>query len=96
MDVRIGGGWRYIQKDADGNEFAFRGEYVVVDPAKRLVATFEFELMAGHIVTGHDQFETLPDGKTKVTVKSSFASPEALEGMLQSGRESDLSWLGIV
>ncbi len=26
MDVRPGGVWRYIQRDADGNEYAFNGE----------------------------------------------------------------------
>lgn len=94
MDVRVGGGWRYIQKDAHGNEFAFRGEYQVVEPPHHLVATFEFEPMAGHIVTDHYHFERLPDGKTKVVVKSVFDTLEALEGMLQSGMEggANESW----
>ncbi len=94
MDTRVGGGWRYIQKDADGNEYAFRGEYKVVDPPHYLVATFEFEPMAGHIVTDHYHFEGLPGDKTKVTVKSIFGTLEALEGMLQSGMEggANESW----
>jgi uncharacterized protein YndB with AHSA1/START domain len=94
MDVRVGGGWRYIQKDANGNEYAFRGEYKVVEPPHKLVATFEFEPMAGHIVTDHYRFEAQPGGKTKVIVKSVFDTLEALEGMLQSGMEegANESW----
>lgn len=94
MDVKVGGRWRYIQKDEHGNEFAFRGEYKLVDAPRHLIATFEFEPMAGHIVTDSYVFDTVPDGKTKVTVKSTFETLEALEGMLQSGMEggADESW----
>ena len=94
MDVRVGGGWRYLQKDEQGNEFAFRGEYKLVDPPNQLVATFEFEPMAGQIVTDSYLFEAMLDGKTQVTVKSTFDTLEALEGMLQSGMEggAEESW----
>ena len=94
MDVRVGGRWRYIQNDGNGNTFAFRGEYKIVDPPKKLVATFEFEPMAGHIVTDTYLFDALPEGKTQVVVKSVFETLEALEGMLQSGMEggADESW----
>ena len=94
MDVRVGGGWRYVQKDEQGNEFAFRGEYKLVDPPNQLVATFEFEPMAGHIVTDSYLFEAMSGGKTQVTVKSTFDTLEALEGMLQSGMEggAEESW----
>ena len=94
MDVRVGGGWRYVQKDEQGNEFAFRGEYKLVDPPNQLVATFEFEPMAGQIVTDSYLFEAMSDGKTQVTVKSTFDTLEALEGMLQTGMEggAEESW----
>ena len=50
MDVRVGGKWRYVSKDEQGNEYAFRGEYLEIDPPHRLVSTFEFEGMPGHVV----------------------------------------------
>lgn len=87
MDVRVNGGWRYIQRDADGNEFAFRGEYLVIDPPKRLVMTFEFEPMAGQSGTDSYVFETIAEGKTRVVVTSSFESLELLEAMVNSGME---------
>jgi uncharacterized protein YndB with AHSA1/START domain len=88
MEVKVGGRWRYIQKDAEGNEFAFNGVYKEVMPPERLTYTFEFEPMAGHISTETITFEELPGGKTKITTRTTFESLEDLEGMLQSGMES--------
>jgi uncharacterized protein YndB with AHSA1/START domain len=86
MDVRPGGAWRYVSRDADGNEYAFRGEYREVVPPERLVATFEFEPLPGHV-----SVETLTlvehDGKTTLTNTSVFDSVEDRDGMLQSGME---------
>jgi uncharacterized protein YndB with AHSA1/START domain len=87
MDVRVGGVWRYIHKDAEGNEFAFNGVYKEVKAPERLVSTFEFEPMAGHISTDTLTLEELPDGRTKLTARTTFKSIEDLEGMLQSGME---------
>lgn len=86
MDVRPGGTWRFIQREADGNEYAFNGEYLEVTPPERLVNTFEFELMPGHIIEDTATFEDL-GGKTRVTVTSLFANVEDRDGMLQSGME---------
>ena len=87
MDVRPGGVWRFIQHDADGNEFGFNGEYREIVPPERLVNTFEFEGMPGHIIVDTAMFEELPDGKTKLTVTSLFDTVEDRDGMLKSGME---------
>jgi uncharacterized protein YndB with AHSA1/START domain len=87
MDLRVGGVWRYIQKDPEGNIYAFNGVYKEVDAPKRLVATFEYEPMAGHIIIETYTFEALPDDKTRLTTRSTFPSLESLEGMAQSGME---------
>src|SRR5574341_357191 len=93
MDVRPGGVWRFVQRDADGSEFAFHGEYREVTPPERVVATFEFEGMPGHVVVDTTTFEE-QNGKTKMTVTSLFESVEDRDGMLQSGMESGMreSW----
>ena len=57
MDVRPGGQWRYIQRAPDGTEYAFNGEYREVAPPERLVSTFEFEGMPGHIAVDAAQFD---------------------------------------
>ena len=87
MEVKVGGVWRYIQRDAEGNEYAFNGVYKEVKPPERLTYTFEFEPMAGHVSTDTIEFEELPDGKTKITARTTFDTLEDLEGMLQSGME---------
>jgi uncharacterized protein YndB with AHSA1/START domain len=88
MEVKVGGVWRYIQKDAEGNEYAFNGVYKEVQPPERLTYTFEFEPMAGHISTDTLSFQELPDGKTMITARTTFDTLEDLEGMLQSGMEA--------
>jgi uncharacterized protein YndB with AHSA1/START domain len=85
MDVRPGGVWRYIQRDADGSEFAFHGVYHEISQ-KSLVQTMEFEGMPGHVLL---EIVTLEDinGKTRLTEKSVFESVEDRDGMLKSGME---------
>lgn len=87
MDVRPGGEWRFVQRDADGNEWGFHGEYLEITPVERLVQTFEFEGMPGHVVEDTAVFEDL-GGKTRITTTSLFATPEDRDGMIQSGMES--------
>ena len=87
MEVKVGGVWRYIQKDAEGNEYGFNGVFKEVRAPERLAYTFEFEPMAGHVSTETITFEELPDGKTKITSRTTFDTLEDLEGMLQSGME---------
>lgn len=87
MDVRPGGRWRYINRAPDGAEYAFNGEYREIVPPARLVSTFEFEGMPGHISIDTATFDEV-DGKTLVTVTSLFQSAEDRDGMLESGMES--------
>ena len=86
MEVRPGGTWRFIQRDAEGNVYGFHGEYKEVVPPKRIVDTFEYEEMPGHVLVESATFEEI-DGRTKVTQKSVFETVEDLEGMLASGME---------
>ena len=86
MDVRVGGVWRFVQRDVAGNEYAFNGEYREIAPPKRLSYTFEFEGMPGHMLLETVTFEE-HDGQTKVTVTSLFRSAEDRDGMLHSGME---------
>lgn len=85
MDVRPGGIWRILNRDADGNEYAFHGVNHEISP-RRLVNTFEFEGMPGHVLLG---IVTLEDvgGKTKLTAKSVFETVEDRDGMLKAGME---------
>jgi uncharacterized protein YndB with AHSA1/START domain len=87
MDVRKGGIWRYVERDADGNEYAFNGVYHEITAPERIVYTFEFEGMPGHVLLETVSLEE-HDGKTTVTDLSVFQSIEDRDGMIQSGMES--------
>jgi uncharacterized protein YndB with AHSA1/START domain len=86
MDVKPGGMWRVIQRDAKGEEFGFHGVYHDVQPPKRIVYTFEFEGMPGHFSVETVVFEE-KDGKTMVTDTVLFQSVEDRDGMVQTGME---------
>jgi uncharacterized protein YndB with AHSA1/START domain len=88
MDVRQGGMWRFVQRDATGHEFVFYGEYRQIVPPERLVNTFEFEDVPGHIILDTLIFEELPDGKTQLTATSLFETIGDRDGILSSGMES--------
>lgn len=87
MEVRAGGVWRYIQRDQQGNEFAFHGVYHSVSAPERIVDTFEFEGMPGHVILETMTLEAQADGKTSLTVSSVFQSVADRDGMLSSGME---------
>jgi len=86
MDVKHGGVWRYVQRDAQGNEYAFRGVYHDVTAPERLVYTFEFEPMPGHILLETVTFEE-QDGKTRMIDHSVFQSVADRDGMISMGME---------
>lgn len=86
MDVRMGGIWRYVQRGANGDEYGFRGVFHEIKSPERLVYTFEWEGMPGHILLETVTLEAR-DGKTIVTDASVFQSVEDRDGMLQSGME---------
>lgn len=84
MDVGVGGTWRYIQRGPDGKEYAFHGEYREVVPGERLVYTFEFEGMPGHVSVETVTLEE-HDGVTKVMDRSVFGSVEERDTALKTG-----------
>jgi uncharacterized protein YndB with AHSA1/START domain len=50
MEVRMGGIWRYVLRDLEGLESAFHGVYHEILALERLVFTFEWEGMPGHVL----------------------------------------------
>ncbi len=91
MDVRPGGAWRFVvRNDSDGEETGFRGTYREVTPPERIVQTFEWEGMPGHVIVETATFEDLGE-RTRVTNTSLFHTPEERDGMLASGMEKGLT-----
>jgi uncharacterized protein YndB with AHSA1/START domain len=90
MDVRAGGSWRFVLSGDDGSETAFRGTYREVSPPERIVQTFEWEGMHGHVSVETATFEDLGD-RTQVTTTSIFHTTQERDGMLGSGMERGLN-----
>lgn len=90
MDVRPGGQWRFINRDADGNAYGFHGVYHEVLAPERVIQTFEFEGLpeTGHVTLETMRLEALPGGRTRLSVQSVFQSVVDRDGMLQTDMES--------
>jgi uncharacterized protein YndB with AHSA1/START domain len=84
LDLRPGGLWRFVQRDAEGNVYGFHGVYHEVAIPDRLVYTFEFEGTPGHVLLETARFEE-QDGKTRLVQQSVFQSVEDRDEMLQAG-----------
>lgn len=90
MDVRTGGRWRFVVRNSDGSESGFLGAFREVTPPARIVQTFEWEGMPGHVSVDTATFEDLGD-RTKVVTVSTFHTTEERDGMLGSGMEGGLN-----
>jgi uncharacterized protein YndB with AHSA1/START domain len=93
MDVRPGGQWRFINRDAQGNAYAFHGVYHEVLAPERIIDTFEFEGLpeTGHVTLETMRLEELPGGRTRLTTQSVFQSVADRDAMLQSGMETGIN-----
>src|SRR5947209_6297459 len=92
MDVRPGGQWRFINRNAEGNEFGFHGVYHEILAPERIIDTFEFEGLpeTGHVALETMKLEELPGGRTRLITQSVFQTVADRDGMLQSGMEGGL------
>jgi len=86
MEVREGGRWRFVEREPGGNEYGFHGVYHAIVSPERIVQTFEFEGLPGHVLLETATFEEHA-GKTRLTSQSVFQSVEDRDGMVQSGME---------
>jgi len=85
-DVRDGGKWRYVHKDAQGNEYGFHGVFHGTPTPDSMVQTFEFEGVPGHVSLDTTTLQE-HDGRTLVRSVSSFQSVEDRDGMIAADME---------
>jgi uncharacterized protein YndB with AHSA1/START domain len=94
IDLRVGGTWRYVAREASGFEVAFHGTYHEIEAPHRVVSTEVFE---GAPVPDPDAAGTLNtmtlderDGVTTMTVLVQAPSAEVRDAIIESGMESGL------
>ena len=90
LDARTGGDYRFVHKNSDGSETAFRGAFREVTPPERIAWTFEWDGMPGYVSIDETEFEDLGDGRTRVTTISTFFYEAERDGMIEAGMESGL------
>ena len=87
LEARPGGRWRIVGKSGDGSEHGFHGVFHDAVAPERIVYTFEYEGIPGHVLLETITLEER-DGRTHMTDSSVFQSVADRDGMLQSGMES--------
>lgn len=85
IDLRVGGAYRYVWRNADGSEMGMGGVYREIVPPERIVDAQKFD-------EDWTQGETLvtvtlaeQDGRTTMTTTVRYSSKEAREAMLATG-----------
>ena len=90
FEPQRGGHWRFVEHSSEGVH-GFEGRYREVTPPERIVQTFEWDGMPGHVIVETMVLEDLGDGRTKLVNTSLFHTTEERDGMLQSGMEGGLN-----
>src|SRR5262245_46018574 len=85
VDLRVGGGFRFVLRGPDGREMGMRGTYREIVPPERSVHMESFDDFPGESQVTAVLVEQ--DGKTTLTVTVLYLSKEVRDAVLQSGME---------
>ena len=80
-----------VHREDRGEEYAFRGVFHDVTAPERVVQTFGFEAMPGHVAMEPLTLEEAGGGRSLCTNTSVYRSVEDRGGMVASGMGSGLS-----
>lgn len=85
VDLRVGGGFRFVMQRPDGGRTGMRGVWREIAPPERLVHTESFDHFPGEsqITTKFDQ----QSGKTTLTITSLSPSKEVRDAILRAGTD---------
>jgi uncharacterized protein YndB with AHSA1/START domain len=87
IDLRVGGGWRYVMTANEGIEVAFHGEYREIVPNRRLVSTEVFEGVPGAEALDTVTFNESGEGRTRLEILVQHADKAGRDAHLESGME---------
>ncbi|WP_394770414.1 SRPBCC family protein [Lacisediminihabitans sp.] len=89
-DVRAGGSWGFLNRDADGTEYAFHGVFHAVTPGEHLLWTFEFDGAPGHVSLESIDFDDLGE-RSRVRIHAVYQAVEDRDAMAAGGMESGVT-----
>jgi uncharacterized protein YndB with AHSA1/START domain len=90
LEVERGGHWRFVEHGPEGVN-GFEGRFREVTPPSRVVQTFEWDGMPGHVIVETATLEDLGDGRTRLVNTSLFHTTEERDGFLHSGMEGGMN-----
>ncbi|MGO1052623.1 SRPBCC family protein [Crossiella sp. CA198] len=90
IDLRVGGRWRFLSRNAEGLEMGHGGVYWEIQPPERLVHTesFDDQWVPGESVVTQDLAES--DGRTVLTTTIRYPSTQARDQAVASPMERGL------
>jgi uncharacterized protein YndB with AHSA1/START domain len=93
QDLRVGGKWHATGRGSDGHTFTVEGEFLEIDPPRKLVHTWKPDWDGGHVTTITYRLDAIASG-TRVTVRHAGFG-ERRESCNNHGRgwERVLGWL---
>lgn len=83
LEPRVGGAWRFVQRNPDGSEVPFHGVYKEIHPVTRLVYTFNAP--GNPEVVATVELEEAGDGTTKLTLMNLCATKEQRDTIVRYG-----------
>jgi uncharacterized protein YndB with AHSA1/START domain len=89
IDLRVGGGWRYVMVTEDGFEVAFHGEYREIVPNERIVSTEVYEAVPDAAAVDTLTLSEI-DGRTTLTLLVEHERKEHRDAHVESGMEDGL------
>jgi uncharacterized protein YndB with AHSA1/START domain len=93
-ELREGGAWKSSGVGADGKPFTVEGEYVVVEPPRRVTFTWKPAWDGGHVSTVTYRLESIEGGTRLVLRHEGLAGRADSCSSHASGWERVLGWLG--
>ena len=89
IDLRVGGAWRYLSLDTDGNQLGWHGRYIEIDAPSRIVQTEVFEGFPDAEAV-NTMTLTARDGGTTLQTLVRHSSQEHRDGHIASGMEKGM------
>jgi uncharacterized protein YndB with AHSA1/START domain len=90
FELKKGGHWRFVEH-SQGQQHGFEGRFAELVPMKTIAWTFEYDGFPGHVALDTLTFESLPDGRTQLSVVGLFMTKEDCDGMMSSGMEGGMN-----
>lgn len=84
LELERGGYWRFVEH-SDHGVHGFGGRYREVTPPERIVQSFEWDGMPGHVLIETMTLEDMGDGRTKLVTVALYHTSAERDGMMASG-----------